>query len=252
MRQYSILFIGTEEDSVQKSHAQRIKEIVLAPFDGSAGGSVEWVRVDALFDGLRILQDRYFDLILAELSLPDAQGLATVRHLKQDAPQTPVIVICGLKDRDTAVSAVRQGAYDFFCYEEMDPVNLRRAIGLAIEGNASGAGGSAADRRTHARFPCKLAVNYRALEHPFLEGQGISETVNISSKGILFAAHEALNPGQLLQVSVDWPARLDNEIPLKLVAEGRVIRIVDGLTAMHIDKYEFRTRKMKAAQQNAV
>ena len=51
--------------------------------------------------------------------------------------------------------------------------------------------------------------------------------------------------GQLLQVSVDWPARLDNAVALKLVAEGRVIRIIDGQAAVRIDKYEFRTRKIK-------
>jgi hypothetical protein len=57
-----------------------------------------------------------------------------------------------------------------------------------------------------------------------------------------------LQPGQLLQVSVDWPARLENEIPLKLVAEGRVIRVVDGQAAVRIDKYEFRTRKIRPAE----
>ena len=61
----------------------------------------------------------------------------------------------------------------------------------------------------------------------------------------MFAASEPLQPGQLLQVSVDWPARLENEVPLKLVAEGRVIRMIDGQAAMRIDKYEFRTRKIK-------
>lgn len=233
---YSILLIRTQENS-----AQKIEELILDGFDGT----IDWVGVDSLFDGLRTLQERSFDLILSELSLPDSQGLATIRHLKQDAPQTPVIVLCGLKDRDVAVNAVRKGAYDFFCYEEVDPVNLRRAIRLAIESNTPETGsGAASDRRANARFPCKLAVNYRALEQPFLEGQGTSETVNISSKGILFAAPVPLQPGQLVQVSVDWPARLGNEIPLKLVAEGRVLRIIDGLTAVQINKYEFRTRKM--------
>ena len=103
-----------------------------------------------------------------------------------------------------------------------------------------------AERRTNARFDCHLAVSYQSLEKPFLSGHGTSETLNISSKGVLFRADEALEPGQLVQVSVDWPARLENQIPLKLVAEGRIVRNVKGVAAMTIEKYEFRTRRTPA------
>jgi DNA-binding NarL/FixJ family response regulator len=236
MTEYSILFIRPEDHS-----AEKIERALLEGFDGT----IEWTRVDALFDGLRTLQERSFDLIISDLFLPDGQGLATVRHLNQQAPQTPVIVLCNSTDRDTAVNAVRKGAHDFFCYDDLDMANLRRAVtGAFKSGDGEKTGG--ADRRTNARFPCKLAVSYQALEHPFFSGTATSETLNISSKGLLFATEEALQPGQLLQVSVDWPARLDDQVPLKLVAEGRIIRNVNGLVAIRIDKYEFRTRRLKA------
>ncbi len=93
-------------------------------------------------------------------------------------------------------------------------------------------------------FPIPLAVSYQTLEHPILSGQGTSETLNISSKGLLFTSNEQFQAGQLVQVSLDWPARLENQIPLKLVAEGRIVRNANGQTAMTIDKYEFRTRRV--------
>src|SRR5713226_5161223 len=99
MRQYSILFIRTEEHS-----AEKVEDALREGFDGG----IEWVRVEALFDGLRTLQERSFDLIISDLFLPDGQGVATVRHLNQHAPKTPVIVLCSVKDRDTAVTAVRK------------------------------------------------------------------------------------------------------------------------------------------------
>jgi DNA-binding NarL/FixJ family response regulator len=235
MAEYSILLIRPEEHT-----AAKIESALREGFNGE----VEWTRAEALFDGLRHLQDRTFDLIISDLFLPDGQGLATVRHLNQHAPQTPVIVLCSTRDRDTAVTAVRKGAHDFFCYEEVDLTNLRRAVSSALNSQKTDPG-SGADRRTNARFPCRLAVTYQALEHPFLSGVATSETLNISSKGLLFATEEALQPGQLLQVSVDWPARLENQVPLKLVAEGRIVRNVDGLAAMRIDKYEFRTRRTR-------
>ena len=147
-----------------------------------------------------------------------------------------------------AVTAVRKGAHDFLCYEDLrDLENLRRAVAGALksgdEEHANQPHG--ADRRTNARFPSRLAVSYQALEHPFLSGVATGETLNISSKGLLFTTEEALQPGQLLQVSVDWPAMLDNQVPLKLVAEGRIVRNINGQAAMRIDKYEFRTRRIK-------
>ncbi|MGA2715185.1 MAG: response regulator [Bryobacteraceae bacterium] len=239
MREYSILFIRTEEHPAKQYEAS-----LLEGFEGK----IEWVRVEALFDGLRTMQERSFDLIISDLFLPDGQGLATVRHLKQHAPQTPVIVLCHTSDRDTAVNAVRKGAHDFVCYEDLnDPMKLRRAVAGALKsGDDNGATKDGeAERRTNARFPCRLAVSYQALEHPFLSGVATSETLNISSKGLLFSTEEALQPGQLLQVSVDWPARLENQVPLKLVAEGRIVRNLNGQAAMRIDKYEFRTRRTK-------
>lgn len=237
MREYSILVIRTEEHPA--------KQFVSSLQEGLEG-KIDWVFVDSLFDGLRTLQDRSFDLIISDLFLPDGQGLATVRHLKQQAPRTPVIVLCNTTDRDTAMNAVRKGAHDFVCYEELDdPAKLRRALAGALQNEDLGTPTAGeTDRRTNARFPCRLAVSYQALEHPFLAGVATSETLNISSKGLLFSTDEALQPGQLLQVSVDWPARLENQVPLKLVAEGRIVRNLNGQAAMRIDKYEFRTRRV--------
>jgi CheY-like chemotaxis protein len=239
MSGYSVLFISADTGT-----ADRLEAVLR----DSHIPDMECKRTEALFDGLRAIQDGAFDLILSELFLPDGQGLATLHHLQQHAPKTPVILLCHTQDRDTAVTAVRKGAHDFFCYEDLDPVNFQRSVlgALTSAGGQSNSSSKEAERRTNARFDCHLAVSYQSLEKPFLSGQGTSETLNISSKGVLFRANEALEPGQLIQVSVDWPARLENQIPLKLVAEGRIVRNVKGVAAMTIEKYEFRTRRTPA------
>ena len=239
MSGHSLLFISADTGTADKLEAVLRESDIL---------TVECTRTEALFDGLRAIQDGAFDLILSELFLPDGQGLATLHHLQQHAPKTPVILLCHAQDRDIAVTAVRKGAHDFFCYEDLDTANFQRSIlgALTSTGAQPGAGSKEAERRTNARFDCHLAVSYQSLEKPFISGQGTSETLNISSKGVLFRASEALEPGQLIQVSVDWPARLENQIPLKLVAEGRIVRNVKGVAAMTIEKYEFRTRRTPA------
>ena len=147
----------------------------------------------------------------------------------------------------------RKGAFDFFCYEDFDLASLAKSIEDAMNHNLVDAETkAAADRRNSARFPCRMAVTYQSLEHPILCGKGISETVNISSKGrLLFTSTESFHAGQLVQVSLDWPARLENQIPLKLVAEGRIVRNAEGQTAMTIEKYEFRTRRTPAKPTSA-
>ena len=246
MSDHSILLISADPAAAAK---------VEAALRLGIAGDLSWVHKEALFDGLRSLQENAFDLVVSDMFLPDGQGLAALRHLRQHAPSTPVIAICHTRDREIGVTAVRQGAYDFFCYEDLDPVSLGKSVEGALKyAHAEAEKKAAAERRNNARFPCRLAISYQTLEHPILSGQGSSETLNVSSKGILFTSDEKFEAGQLVQVSLDWPARLENQIPLKLVAEGRIVRNANGQTAMTIDKYEFRTRRMpqKAASSPGV
>ncbi|MBM3795411.1 MAG: hypothetical protein FJW31_15405 [Acidobacteria bacterium] len=80
-------------------------------------------------------------------------------------------------------------------------------------------------------------------------GQG--KTVNISSAGILFTTDHVLLPGRTLQISVSWPAQLNEICPLKLVARGRVVHFEPGKAAIEIQHYEFRTQGAAAAAAGA-
>lgn len=100
-----------------------------------------------------------------------------------------------------------------------------------------------ADRRTNRRFSLRLAVKCRRIEPRFLLDRIIiGESLNISSKGLLFAATEAFAPGQVVEAFIDWPMLLDDHIRLTLVVEGVIVRTSQDRVAMRIEKYEFRTR----------
>jgi len=66
--------------------------------------------------------------------------------------------------------------------------------------------------------------------------------LNIGSGGILFTTQESIPLGRMVEISVNWPARLGGSCPLKFVATGRVVRSEPDKTAIRIEKYEFRTR----------
>ena len=103
-----------------------------------------------------------------------------------------------------------------------------------------------ADRRHSDRFPIEREVRYRALNKRGGEEAGEGKTVNISSSGVLFTSNHLLLPGRRMELSISWPAQLNNKCALKLVARGRVIRFEHGRAAIEIQQYEFRTAQAAA------
>jgi hypothetical protein len=97
------------------------------------------------------------------------------------------------------------------------------------------------DRRHSDRFPVEREVRFRVLSKRSVEEGGDGKTINISSSGVLFTSESILLPGRRLEVSISWPAQLNNKCALKLVARGRVVRFEEGRAAMEIQQYEFRT-----------
>lgn len=90
-------------------------------------------------------------------------------------------------------------------------------------------------------------VRYRVLNKRGGEEAGEGSTVNLSSSGILFTSKHLLLPGRRLELAINWPAQLNNQVPLKLVARGRVVRCQEGTAALEIQQYEFRTQSTGAA-----
>ena len=110
------------------------------------------------------------------------------------------------------------------------------------------------DRRTSDRFPIERELRYRVLNKRGAEEAGSGTTVNMSSSGVLFTTEALLLPGKKLEMSISWPAQLDNKCALKFVARGRVVRSEAGMAAIEIQQYEFRTQGSKglAARQTPV
>jgi len=98
------------------------------------------------------------------------------------------------------------------------------------------------ERRSNDRFPIENQLRYKLVEPRRIAQTGDGRTVNMSSSGILFTAAEQLPVGQRVELSVDWPAQLNEHCGLKLVALGRVVRSGEEAAAVRIEKYDFRTR----------
>jgi PAS domain S-box-containing protein len=98
-------------------------------------GAGQWKlhHVDRLSAALDRLSRETFDVMLLDLSLPDADGLDTLIRAHKEAPKIPIVVLTGHDDEALAVRAVRAGAQDYLVKGRMDGDLLVRSIRYASE-----------------------------------------------------------------------------------------------------------------------
>jgi diguanylate cyclase (GGDEF)-like protein len=92
--------------------------------------------VHAVPDGvqaLAALQAEEFTLALLDLQLPGLSGLELLSHLKTHSPETEVILFTGHAGLESAVQALRLGAYDYLLKSDLLLPDLQAVINRALE-----------------------------------------------------------------------------------------------------------------------
>jgi serine phosphatase RsbU (regulator of sigma subunit) len=105
--------------------AELLSEVDGHPF------ALEWT--NRLGRGLECLARGDVEVVLLDLTLPECQGLTTVRRVHERAPGVPVVVLTGLADAKLAVTALQEGAEDYLVKGEVDANTLVRSLRYAIE-----------------------------------------------------------------------------------------------------------------------
>ncbi len=89
-----------------------------------------------LASGLTRLAHGDIEIVLLDLSLPDAQGVDTVARLRAAAPGTPILVLTGTDDCTLAVKTISHGAQDYLTKGQLELSLLCSSINSAIERHA--------------------------------------------------------------------------------------------------------------------
>jgi DNA-binding NtrC family response regulator len=87
---------------------------------------------ETLNGALAELEKENYCLVLTDVNLPDGDGLELLDIIRKDYPQTVVIVITGYGTIESAVKAIKQGAYDYLTKPIIDD-ELRLAVERAIK-----------------------------------------------------------------------------------------------------------------------
>ncbi len=107
------ILIADDEQSIRRT----LREIL----------EFEKYKVDEAADGLECLakvkQNKY-DVIILDIKMPKMDGMETLEKIQLIAPDTPVVMISGHASIDTAVEAVKKGAFDFIS----KPPDLNRML----------------------------------------------------------------------------------------------------------------------------
>ena len=85
-----------------------------------------------LADGIRQLTQDNADVVLLDLSLPDAAGEETVKTMREAAPEVPIVILTGFDDLRFAERMLNLGAQDYLVKGDASGPMVSRAIRYAI------------------------------------------------------------------------------------------------------------------------
>lgn len=120
MSQYKALIIDDEPD------IRELLELTLSRMD------IETFTAANVESGFVSLEQERFDLCITDMNLPDGNGIDLVKHIQANYPSTPTAVLTAYGSMETAISALKAGAFDFVS-KPVDLQRLRDLVNTALK-----------------------------------------------------------------------------------------------------------------------
>lgn len=111
------------------SDVQLLRTLLTKAADGKFALTVV-ARVDA---ALQAIATHRFDVVILDLSLPDAEGMTAFERVQRAAPELPVLILSGFSDEQAALKLLQSGIQDYLVKGQADGPAIWRALRYAIE-----------------------------------------------------------------------------------------------------------------------
>lgn len=119
----------------------RLMQVLLVDHDGVSRYTVSkalqrvgYIVVEASFgdEALDLFNRQHFDLVLSEIALPGIDGLELLQKIRDSSPDAVVVLMTGQASTETAVRALRYGAYDYLI-KPCSSDEIRSSVDRGIE-----------------------------------------------------------------------------------------------------------------------
>lgn len=117
------------------------KSILIVDDDKSVTDALKMILTAARFevrtahnvaDSITTLNNTQFDLVITDLCLPDGTGIDVITHVKNETPETEVILMTGHGSLDITIEAIKRGAY-YYLEKPFTPDRIQTLINRALE-----------------------------------------------------------------------------------------------------------------------
>ncbi len=145
-----------------------------------AGHNYELNTANSAKEAIEYLNKNYFDLILLNIGLPDMDGFQVMDHINRQSPKTLIIVMTGHTSMESAVKALRKGAYDYL-RKPFEPEKLLTTVKIALNQQKVKKDGELAKealRESEERF--RSIVENTNAGYFFIDRDGLIQDVNES------------------------------------------------------------------------
>lgn len=92
----------------------------------------EYEIIKSGLEAMHKIRDGKYDLLITDLKMPDIDGMDILKESKRISPETPVIMITGFSTVESAVEAMKSGAYDYV-RKPIDPEELLLIIDRSLD-----------------------------------------------------------------------------------------------------------------------
>jgi DNA-binding NtrC family response regulator len=96
------------------------------------GGPYEVESVSDGWEALRRIDENGYDILVLDIMMPKIDGMEVLQHVKERHPDIDVVMMTGLSQIQTAVKAMKLGAFDYLS-KPFDPDELKLVVQRAIE-----------------------------------------------------------------------------------------------------------------------
>jgi len=148
------------------------------------------------------LDQQSFDLALLDLRVGEDSGLSVLSRLKQKSPDTVAVILTGYGSLETAIDAIRQGAFDYLL-KPCDVEELKASIARGLE------------QRRRALADAEARMARTELE------QALERAARAREDFLILAGHELKTP---LSVVIGWAQHIQRQL-----AQGSSEQAIDQL-----------------------